>query len=47
MYTEEGGEGAIDSSYLHGDIAGQKIAATGTSITVVSRSYNLEIPETG
>ena len=47
MHTEESGEGAVDPSYLHGDIAGQKITAAGTSITVVSRSRNLQIPETG
>src|ERR1700722_10504297 len=47
MHTEEGGERAVDPSYLHGDIAGQKVAAAGTSITLVSRSRNLEIPEAG
>src|SRR5258708_28003026 len=47
MHTEEGGEGAVDPSYLHGDITGQKVAAAGTSIAVVSRSRNLEIPEAG
>src|SRR6202012_3140862 len=36
MHTEEGGEGAVDPSYLHGDVASQKIAATGTSIALVS-----------